>query len=174
MIFSVLEERLKESFGAASGKAEALSVDAIQFVDEDAAWTTTTLRLRSQTEAPESFRTLMVRERKTWYGFLSETLVEDSPSPDAEPIPIFEPPDPEYPRKAREKRVSGEVVLQVAVELDGSTTVLRVVKSVPYCDAAAIENARRWRWKPAVKDGAPVRAYGLISVAFNIFERVPQ
>jgi periplasmic protein TonB len=88
---------------------------------------------------------------------------------DIEPVPIYRPPDPPYPPMAREKMVAGEVILQVLVKLDGSTEVVRVVKSLPFCVEAAKESARLWRWKPALKEGKPVEAYGIITVTFDIF-----
>jgi protein TonB len=88
---------------------------------------------------------------------------------DIEPVPIYEPPSPPYPSVAREKMVAGEVILQVLVRLDGSTEVVRVIKSLPYCVDAAKENARLWRWKPALKNGRPVEALGIITVTFDIF-----
>jgi hypothetical protein len=88
---------------------------------------------------------------------------------DIEPEPIYEPPSPPYPLVAREKMVAGEVILQVLVRLDGSTEVVRVIKSLPYCVDAARENAKLWRWKPALKNGKPVEAFGIITVTFDIF-----
>lgn len=88
---------------------------------------------------------------------------------DIEPEPIYKPQDPPYPPVAREKMVAGEVILQVLVRLDGSTEVVRVIKSLPYCVDAAKENARLWRWKPALKNGKPVEALGIITVTFDIF-----
>jgi protein TonB len=88
---------------------------------------------------------------------------------DIEPEPIYEPPSPPYPSVAREKMVAGEVILQVLVRLDGSTEVVRVIKSLPYCVDAATENAKLWRWKPALKKGKPVEAFGIITVTFDIF-----
>lgn len=91
---------------------------------------------------------------------------------DIEPVVVYKPPDPEYPRTAREKMVSGEVILEVLVKRDGSTEVVGVIKSLPYgCVETAKENARRWRWKPALKEGKPVDAYGIITVTFDIFSQ---
>ena len=44
-----------------------------------------------------------------------------------------------------------------------------MIKSLPYCVDAAKESAKLWRWKPALKDGKPVEAFGIISVTFDIF-----
>jgi hypothetical protein len=59
------------------------------------------------------------------------------------------------------------VILQVLVRRDGR--VVRVIKSLPYCVDAAKENAQLWRWKPALKNGKPVEALGIITVTFDIF-----
>ena len=61
-------------------------------------------------------------------------------------------------------------MLQVLVKLDGSTEVLTVLKSG--C-RACVETARRhallYRWAPALKDGKPVEAVGMITVRFGLF-----
>lgn len=89
---------------------------------------------------------------------------------DVEPRLIYEPDAPPYPESARRRRISGEVMLQVLVKLDGSTEVLGVIKSG--C-RACVETARRhavlYRWAPALKDGKPVEALGVITVTFGLF-----
>lgn len=90
---------------------------------------------------------------------------------DIEPILVFEPPDPAYPPSAREKMVRGEVILRVLVKLDGSTQVVGVVKSLPYCVEVAKEHASHMRWKPALKEGKPVEALGIVTVTFDIFSQ---
>lgn len=89
---------------------------------------------------------------------------------DVEPRLIYEPEEPPYPETARRRRLGGEVMLQVLVRLDGSTEVLGVLKSG--C-RACVETARRhallYRWAPALKDGKPVEAVGMITVRFGLF-----
>lgn len=88
---------------------------------------------------------------------------------DIEPVLIYQPKEPLYPPVAREKMIQGEVILEVLVLRDGSTSVVGVLKSLPYCVEAAKENAKLWRWKPAMKDGKPVDAFGIITVKFDLF-----
>jgi len=91
---------------------------------------------------------------------------------DIEPVLVFKPPDPAFPPSAREKMVSGEVILEVLVNLDGSTEVVGVIKSLPYgCVETAIDNAKLFRWKPALKEGKPVVAPGIIIVTFDIYSQ---
>lgn len=93
---------------------------------------------------------------------------------DIEPRLIYKPPAGPYPpeaRKAQENMVAGEVILQVRVKIDGSTEVLSVIKSLPYCVEAAKERAKLFRFKPALKDGKPVEAVGIITVTFDLLGR---
>jgi protein TonB len=91
---------------------------------------------------------------------------------DIEPRLIYKPPAGPYPpeaREAQERMVVGEVILEVLVKVDGSTEVMRVIKSLPYCVDAAKERARLFRFKPALKDGKPVEAMGIITVTFDLY-----
>ncbi len=89
---------------------------------------------------------------------------------DLEPV-LKEKHIPFYPPLAREKLVTGEVILEILVRIDGSTEVLRVIKSLPYgCVDAAVSAARLYRWKPARKRGKPVEAVGMLTVTFNLFQ----
>ena len=88
---------------------------------------------------------------------------------DTDPVPIYKPPDPAYPSVARQRSIAGEVILQVLVKVDGSTEIIGVVKSLPYCVDAALANAKLWRWKPARRNGKPVEAFGIITVTFDLF-----
>ncbi len=88
---------------------------------------------------------------------------------DTDPVPVYKPPDPAYPSRARQQRITGEVILRVLVKLDGSTEVVGVVKSLPHCVDAAVESAKLWRWKPARRNGKPVEAFGIITVTFDLF-----
>jgi TonB family protein len=171
---SSFEARLTESFGSTRDSAESLSLDVVQFEGDDA-WAKTSLRLVNSTDEPEDFWTLMVRRHGHWFGYLSEIpkgryLPEgpqlSEPSRDVDPQPVFTPPPPLYPYLAMKKGVSGDAVLKILVEPDGSTTILQVLARLPYCNVAAIDNAWKWRWKPATRDGKQVRAVGTISVNF--------
>ena len=64
---------------------------------------------------------------------------------------------PEYPKDVQQ--VNGTVELEVVVGGDGKVTSAFVTKSLdkggPY-DKSAIESAKKWEFKPGVKDGKPV------------------
>jgi len=77
-------------------------------------------------------------------------------------------PDPEYPQGARGRFAQGIVVLYLTVDVDGRPRNIRVVRSLESdFDAAAINAVRRWKFKPATKDGKPVPVEISVQVQFR-------
>jgi TonB family protein len=77
--------------------------------------------------------------------------------------------DPEYPALARQARIQGKVVLDAVIEKDGSVTNVRVVESPhPMLDEPAIVAVQRWRYKPILVGGAPIRARVTVTTTFGL------
>jgi TonB family protein len=77
-------------------------------------------------------------------------------------------PDPEYSKEAKKKKYEGVVVLLAVVTTEGKATNINVAKSPELgLDEKAIEAVRKWRFKPAMKDGKPVPAQVPIEVTFR-------
>jgi periplasmic protein TonB len=74
---------------------------------------------------------------------------------------------PIYPAGVDPATVNGEVHLDAIVESDGSVKDAVVVKSIPQLDSAAVDAARRYRFRPAYKDGAPIPVIVRLEVAFR-------
>lgn len=66
---------------------------------------------------------------------------------------ILTKPMPSFPESAREKRISGTVMLKVVLTSRGTVDNIQVVQSVPGLTEHAIEAARRIKFMPAMKDG---------------------
>lgn len=77
---------------------------------------------------------------------------------------------PIYPPTAQALGQQGTVRLRLRVDLDGSVAMVTLERGsgVASLDAAAIEAARRWRFRPATRNGQPVSAEALTSVTFRI------
>ena len=75
---------------------------------------------------------------------------------------------PAYPDAARQAKVEGTVALQVLVGRDGLVRDVKVVKSVPGLDQAAIEAVRQWKFKPALTKGEPVAVWVMVPVVFTL------
>jgi TonB family protein len=77
--------------------------------------------------------------------------------------------EPKYTEDAREKQVTGSVVLTVTVGHDGVPQSIQVRKSLfPSLDQSAIEAARKMRFEPAMKDGQPVSEVLLVEFFFSM------
>ncbi len=66
-------------------------------------------------------------------------------------------PDPEYPKEAVKGHQPGSIVLVLIVGSNGEVRYLKVVRGIsPEIDQAATEAVKKWKFKPALKDGKPV------------------
>jgi protein TonB len=78
--------------------------------------------------------------------------------------------EPEYSNKAREEKIEGTVKLSVVIGREGRVEDdIKIEKSLdPELDENAITAVKKWRFKPAMKDGATVRVYATIEVTFRL------
>lgn len=79
-------------------------------------------------------------------------------------------PQPAYPADARDDGTEGTVVLIAVVGTDGKVAETRIEKGSGdrRLDAAAERGVRRWTYKPALKDGVPVRSSVRVRVEFRL------
>jgi protein TonB len=74
----------------------------------------------------------------------------------AQPRPV-ELPRIAYPPDARKAGTEGRVLLVLGIDAEGHVTSVRVLEAPsPSLSAAALEGARRFRFAPALLEGAPV------------------
>jgi protein TonB len=84
-----------------------------------------------------------------------------------EPVRIAGAP-PQYPTFAREARVQGTVILEAVINERGRIERLRVLKSQPLLDAAAISAVENWRYTPTLLNGVPVSVLMTITINFTL------
>lgn len=76
-----------------------------------------------------------------------------------------------YPEKALQNGIEGELELEFTVERDGRVTDMEVVNSLhPLCDSAAVKGVRSVQFVPATHDGTPVSIRLRLPVEFRIDE----
>ena len=75
-----------------------------------------------------------------------------------------------YPALARQQRAEGIVELSVLIDEKGNVIEARLVKGAPGIglNQAAIEHAKRKRYRPATKDGVPVKLWMSLLVKFEL------
>jgi TonB family protein len=77
--------------------------------------------------------------------------------------------EPDYTDDAREKQITGSVVLTLTVGHDGLPQSIQIKKPLfPSLDQSAIEAARKMRFEPAMKDGQPVSEVLLVEFDFSM------
>lgn len=76
---------------------------------------------------------------------------------------------PEYPRWAFDRKISGVVMLEIAIDITGEVTAWKIIKSIPELDAAAVNCVRQWRFSPALVRGEPVVTIARAPVSFRIY-----
>jgi protein TonB len=75
---------------------------------------------------------------------------------------------PLYPEIARKIRAEGVVILEIVVGRSGDVVEVKILRSHPLFDTAAVEAVKRWKYRPAMLGAQPVRVYMTIRVEFTL------
>jgi periplasmic protein TonB len=75
---------------------------------------------------------------------------------------------PVYPPIAQSARVQGVVILEARVEADGGVSDVKVLRSIPLLDEAAVASVRQWRFEPTLVNGAAVPVLMTTTVNFML------
>jgi TonB family protein len=85
------------------------------------------------------------------------------------PVSLLSKPTPVYTTEARQKKIEGDVELDVEFTATGQVHVLRVVHGLGYgLDEEAVAAAQHIQFNPARHDGQPVDAHGLLRIVFRL------
>lgn len=77
--------------------------------------------------------------------------------------------EPRYPEHLRQMRVSGIVILELALSDTGAVEHVAVVKSVAAdMDISAIQAVRQWTFQPATRDGKPIPVLFHVTINFKL------
>ena len=76
--------------------------------------------------------------------------------------------DPVYPGIASVARVEGLVILEATIDGEGNVENVRVVRSIPLLDAAALDAVRSWKYEPTIIGGKPVPIQMTVTVKFAL------
>lgn len=75
---------------------------------------------------------------------------------------------PVYPPIAQAAHIEGVVILDATISAEGAVTQVRVLRSSPLLDQAAVDAVRQWRFTPTLLNGAPVAVVMTVTVAFTL------
>ncbi|MDX2185913.1 MAG: energy transducer TonB [Opitutaceae bacterium] len=77
-------------------------------------------------------------------------------------------PMPAYPKDLHSMKIEGRVAVLVEIDEKGAVTNVQVLKSTNSAfDAPALRAVRNWKFTPAKKDKAPVKAQVSFSLKFD-------
>lgn len=108
------------------------------------------------------------------------TVVDSSPALDIAPtstglspvqLEYLSAPAPAYPRMAMKRGITGTVLLQVLVGIDGRPLEVTVAQSSgnrELDEAARAQVLRRWSFQPASRNGQAVQAIGMVPIEFAL------
>lgn len=77
---------------------------------------------------------------------------------------------PEYPDFARRSKVEGVVILEAVINERGAIERVKVLKSEPLLNAAAIAAVKEWRYTPTLLNGTPVSVLMTITINFTLHD----
>ena len=75
---------------------------------------------------------------------------------------------PVYPSAARSMRTSGVVKVEVTVNETGDVAEVQKTSGPSLLQTAAKDAVRKWKFKPFVRDGQPVKATGFVNFNFSL------
>jgi TonB family protein len=90
---------------------------------------------------------------------------------DIQPPKVIKKVDPVYPAEARKAGIEGLVILEAKADERGNVTDIRVLRSRPLLDQAAIDAVKQWKYEPMVIDGKPHKVVFTVSVNFRLKDK---
>jgi TonB family protein len=100
-----------------------------------------------------------------------------APRKDGEPLKItgdvkgpklIKQVDPIYPDAAKKSGVEGVVILETTTDIYGRVRDIKVLRSIPLLDQAAIDAVRQWVYEPPLIDGKPISVTFTVMVSFKL------
>jgi protein TonB len=85
---------------------------------------------------------------------------------DVKPPRLVHRVEPDYPAIPREAHIQGIVILEATTDIYGRVTSVRVLRSVPLLDEAAVDAVRQWVYEPLLVNGRPRPVTFTVTVTF--------
>jgi TonB family protein len=87
---------------------------------------------------------------------------------DLRPPKLIKEVSPAYPEIARLALVEGMVICEAQTDIYGRIQAVKILRSIPLLDQAAIDAVRQWIYEPMVIDGKPRAAIFTVTVRFTL------
>ncbi len=84
------------------------------------------------------------------------------------PQPLQDNSPPKYPAEARNRGVTGVVLLKIIIDTQGNVGKVEVLKGEEPFISAAVEAVKKWKYKPAYYQNKPITIYRIIKIPFTL------
>ena len=84
------------------------------------------------------------------------------------PPKLIKTVDPIYPKEAEKAGVEGVVIMEATTDLYGRVFGVKVLRSIPALDQAAMDAVKQWVYEPMVVDGKPQAVTFTVTVKFTL------
>jgi TonB family protein len=96
---------------------------------------------------------------------------EPKPGQKVMPPKLVKQVDPIYPEIARNARVEGAVILEATTDTYGRIASVKVLRSIPLLDQAAVDALRQWIYEPIIINGKPQSVTFTVTMQFKLDEK---
>ena len=131
-------------------------------------WAVRTFRLTSPAGTPPTVKSASIgsaAQRTIKYDVGKVYQVGDDVTA---PVPIYKP-EPAYTKEARAAKLEGTDVFWIVVDTSGNVADAELLRGVGKgLDESAMQTARTWKFKPAMKKGKPVPVRVVVEVSFRL------
>jgi protein TonB len=76
--------------------------------------------------------------------------------------------EPDYPEIARQARVEGVVIVETTTDIYGRVKDVKILRSIPLLDQAAVDAVRQWMYEPMIINGRPRGVIFVVTVRFSL------
>ena len=84
------------------------------------------------------------------------------------PPKLIKEVEPVYPKIARQARVEGVVIAEATTDVYGQVIEVKVLRSVPLLDQAAVDALKQWVYEPMVINGTPRPVTFTVTLQFTL------
>ena len=87
---------------------------------------------------------------------------------DIKPPKLIKKVEPIYPESARKAEIEGTVILEATTDIYGRVKKVKILRSVPELDQAAMDAVKQWVYEPKIIDKKPRGVIFTVTVVFKL------
>jgi len=122
------------------------------------------LRIKAESASTTQYN----EDRSTWIRTPEEDDAPVRAIGEIKSPKIIKQVDPVYPEIARQASVEGVVIIEATTDIYGRVRGIKILRSIPLLDQAAIDAVTQWVYEPIIIDGRPRGVVFTVTVRFQL------